>query len=83
MTIYLQDLSECSLLHCVTPAPLEFGDDEPLQETKSVKPKFLLSHGGGISFNDDDICEFFIQLLILKKKGKFLKEKSLQILMSH
>jgi len=31
-----EDLSECSLLHCVTPAPLEFGDDEPLQETKSV-----------------------------------------------
>ena len=46
MTIFVQDLSECSLLHCVTPAPLEFGDDEPLQETKSVKPKFLLSHGG-------------------------------------
>ena len=41
MTIYLQDLSECSLLHCVTPAPLEFGDDEPLQETKSVKPNFF------------------------------------------
>ena len=36
----MQDLSECSLLHCVTPAPLEFGDDEPLQETKSVKPNF-------------------------------------------
>ena len=41
MTIYLQDLSECSLLHCVTPAPLEFGDEEPLQETKSVKPNFF------------------------------------------
>ena len=40
MTIFVQDLSECSLLHCVTPAPLEFGDDEPLQETKSVKPNF-------------------------------------------
>ena len=40
MTVYVQDLSECSLLHCVTPAPLEFGDDEPLQETKSVKPNF-------------------------------------------
>ena len=40
MTIYVQDLSECSLLHCVTPAPLEFGDDEPLQ-TKSVKPNFF------------------------------------------
>ena len=37
----MQDLSECSLLHCVTPAPLEFGDDEPLQETKSVKPNFF------------------------------------------
>ena len=48
MTIFVQDLSECSLLHCVTPAPLEFGDDEPLQETKSVKPKFLLSHGGAV-----------------------------------
>ena len=41
MTIYVQDLSECSLLHCVTPAPLEFGDEEPLQETKSVKPNFF------------------------------------------
>ena len=40
MTVYVQDFSECSLLHCVTPAPLEFGDDEPLQETKSVKPNF-------------------------------------------
>ena len=53
MTIFVQDLSECSLLHCVTPAPLEFGDDEPLQETKSVKPNFL-SHGGGNHFNNDD-----------------------------
>ena len=41
MTIFVQDLSECSLLHCVTPAPLEFGDEEPLQETKSVKPNFF------------------------------------------
>ena len=40
MTIVVQDLSECSLLHCVTPAPLEFGDEEPLQQTKSVKPNF-------------------------------------------
>ena len=40
MTVYVQDFSECSLLHCVTPAPLEFGDEEPLQQTKSVKPNF-------------------------------------------
>ena len=83
MTIFVQDLSECSLLHCVTPAPLEFGDDEPLQETKSVKPKFLLSHGVVVMIlMMMMLCEIF-QLLILKKKGKFLKEKSLQILMSH
>ena len=31
-----QNLSDCSLLHCVTPAPIEFGDAQPLEETKSV-----------------------------------------------
>merc|ERR550517_818601 len=31
-----ENLSDCSLLHCVTPAPIEFGDAQPLEETKSV-----------------------------------------------
>ena len=36
IVITFQNLSDCSLLHCVTPAPIEFGDDEPLEESKSV-----------------------------------------------
>ena len=63
MTIFVQDLSECSLLHCVTPAPLEFGDDEPLQETKSVKPKFLLNNIMGMHTVDMDM---HYQTLIFK-----------------